>query len=144
MLSVLRTAVVLTAIALTLSSCATVHQEDLQSWVGVSVDQLDKYPIFLTMQVVRTRTADGTEIRNYINGRNTASCSGGGTVFAGYVSTATYNQFASCMQTFMACNNIFYIKNGVVTQYTPIGTGGARCYTNEWARPGFKGAANIQ
>jgi hypothetical protein len=41
-------------------------------------------------------------------------------------------------------HNISYIKDGVVTQYTPIGTGGARCYTDERARPGFAGPANIQ
>ena len=96
------------------------------------------------MQVVRTRTADGTEIRNYVNGRNVASCSGGGTVFAGYVDMATYSRFSNCVQTFAACNNIFYINDGVVTQYTPIGTGGMRCYTDERLRPGFVGAANIR
>jgi hypothetical protein len=131
------------AFALMLASCASVHQEDLQSWVGRPVDELDKHPVFLTMQAVRTRTADGTEIRN-INGRNTASCSGGGTVFAGNVDMATYSRFSSCMQAFAACNNIFYIKDGVVTQYTPIGTGGARCYTDARTRPGFAGATNIQ
>ena len=135
---------VVLALPLMLASCATVHQEDLQSWVGRPVDELDKHPVFLTMQAVRTRTADGTEIRNYINGRNTASCSGGGTVFAGNVDMATYSRFSSCMQAFAACNNIFYIKDGLVTQYTPIGTGGARCYTDARTRPGFAGATNIQ
>ena len=48
------------------------------------------------------------------------------------------------MQTFAACNNIFYINSGVVTQYTPIGTGGMRCYTDERLRPGFASATNIQ
>ena len=56
----------------------------------------------------------------------------------------TYSQFTNCMQTFAACNNIFYIKDGVVTQYSPIGTGGMRCYTNEQLRPGFVGAADIR
>ena len=134
----------LLALVLALTSCATVHQEDLQSWVGAPVDQLDKHPIFLTMQVVRTRAPDGTEIRDYVNGRSVASCSGGGTVFAGYVDTATYSRFSSCMQTFAACHNIFYVKDGVVTQYSPIGTGGARCYTSEQTCPGFVGAANIR
>jgi hypothetical protein len=133
------------ALALTLASCATVHQEDLQSWVGVPVDQLDKHPFFLTLQVVRSRAADGTEIRDYVNGRNVASCSGGGTVSSGgYVDMVTYNRFSSCMQSFAACHNIFYIKDGLVTQYSPIGTGGMRCYTTEQLRPGFTGAANIQ
>ena len=95
-------------------------------------------------QAASTRTADGTDIRNYINGRNVASCSGSGTVFAGNVDMATYSRFSSCMQAFAACNNIFYIKDGLVTQYTPIGTGGARCYTDARTRPGFAGATNIQ
>ena len=30
---------------------------------------------------------------------------------------ATYDSFSSCMQTFAACNNIFYIKDGYVQQY---------------------------
>jgi hypothetical protein len=137
-------AVRIAAVALTLASCAAVHQEDLQSWVGVPVDKLDKHPLFLTMQVVRTRTADGTEIRNYVNGRNIASCSSSGSVVAGYVDMATYNQFSSCMQSFAACNNIFYIKDGVVTQVSPIGTGGLRCYTNEQYRPGFAGATDFR
>jgi hypothetical protein len=130
------------ALALTLASC--VHQEDLQSWVGRPVADLDKHPLFLTMQMVRTQAADGTEIRNYVNGRTVASCSGGGTVFAGYVDMATYSRFSNCAQTFAACNNIFYIKDGVVTQYTPIGSGGARCYTDASVRPGFTGATNFQ
>jgi hypothetical protein len=130
---------------LMLASCMHVRQEDLDSWVGRPASDLDKHPIFLTMQVVRTRTSDGTEIRNYVNGRNTASCSGGGSVFTGgYVDMATYSQFTSCMQTFAACNNIFYIKDGVVTQYSPIGTGGGRCYTAAESQPGFTGAANIR
>jgi hypothetical protein len=139
--------VVACVLALALASCAMtmrVHQEDMQSWVGVPVAELDRHPIFLTMQVVRTRTSDGTEIRNYVNGRNVASCSGGGSAFAGYVDMTTYSQFTDCMQTFAACNNIFYIKGGVVTQYSPIGTGGMRCYTTEQLRPGFVGAANVR
>jgi hypothetical protein len=131
-------------VALILVGCAAVHQEDLQSWEGAPVSALDTHPVFLTMQVVRTVTADGTEIRNYVNGRNIASCSGGGSVFRGTVSSAAYNEFNTCMQAFAACNNIFYIKGGVVTAYTPIGTKGMRCYTNEALRPGFRGAVNIQ
>src|SRR6516165_9052093 len=68
----------------------------MQSWVGVPVAELDRHPIFLTMQVVRTRTSDGTEIRNFVNGRNVASCSGGGSAFAGYVDMTTYSQFTDC------------------------------------------------
>lgn len=135
-----------------LSSCASVREEDLQSWSGVPVAELDKHPVFLTMSVVKTQTADGTEIRNYVNGANVSACAGGGGVragpqqgrFAGMVDTATYSAFSNCMQRFAACNNIFYINNGIVTRATAIGTGGARCYTNEQFRPGFTGAINIR
>jgi hypothetical protein len=40
---------------------------------GLQELSLDAHPIFLTMQVVKSVTSDGTEIRNYINGRNVAS-----------------------------------------------------------------------
>jgi hypothetical protein len=124
--------IVACALPLTLASCSigptpAVRQEDPQSWVGAPVAQLDKHPVFLTMHMVRTRMADGTEIRDYVNGHDFASCSGGGNVVAGYVDMATYNSFSSCMQSFAACHNIFYIKNDVVTQYLSIGSGGAQC-----------------
>jgi len=130
---------------LALTGCATVHQEDLDPWAGVPVAELDTHPIFLTFPVVRTKAADGTEMRRYINGRNVASCSGGGSVFANTgVDMATYNTFSNCMQGFAACNSIFYIKDGRVQQVTLIGTGGARCYSNESLRPGFRGSVNIR
>jgi hypothetical protein len=70
-------------------------------------------------------------------------CGGGGSVYGGFVNMATYQQYSSCVAQFAACNNIFYVKNGSVVRYTPIGTGGARCYTDERMRPGFSGPANI-
>ena len=80
-----------------------------------------------------------------VNGRGIVpSCSGGGSVFKGTVDMAAYNAFSNCMQTFAACNAIFYIKDGVIQNVSAIGTGGMRCYSNETMRPGFRGAANIQ
>lgn len=127
-----------------LSGCATVHQEDLDAWKGAPVAALETHPVFMTMPVVRSVASDGTEIRRYVNGRNISSCSGGGAVFKGTIDMATYDTFSNCMQTFAACNNVFYIKGGYVQQYTAIGAGGMRCYTDASARPGFRGAANIQ
>ena len=126
------------------AGCTAVHQEDLDAWAGRPVSDLEKHPVFLTMRVVRTTASDGTEIRDYVNGRNIAECSTGGTVFAGQVDFASYNNFTSCVQRFAACNNIFYVKNGIVERYSPIGTGGTRCYTDPSTRPGFAGAANIR
>ena len=48
------------------------------------------------------------------------------------------------LQRFQACHSIFTIKDGVVQSVSAIGTGGARCYTNESMRPGFSGSVNIQ
>jgi hypothetical protein len=132
------------AVSASLSGCATVHQEDLDAWAGRPVSDLDKHPIFVTQPVVRTVTPDGTEIRDYVNGKNVASCSSGGSVFAGQVNYATYNSFTNCMQNFAACHGIFYIRNGIIDHLSAIGTGGMRCYTNEASRPGFSGSVNIR
>jgi hypothetical protein len=134
----------LTVIALALVGCAGVRQEDTQSWIGRPVVDLEKHPVFATMQVVRTQTSDGTEIRNYVNGRAAMSCSGGGSAYRGIQSTANYNTFNNCIQQMAVCNNLFYITNGIITQFSPVGTGGARCYTNEKLRPDFSGPVDIQ
>ena len=132
------------ALSFAVGGCASVHEADLHAWEGAPVAALDTHPVFLTMHVVKTATADGTQIRNYVNGKDIASRSSGGTVFAGAVNQASYNQFSDCMRSFAACNNIFYINDAVITKYVPVGTGGARCYTDETLRPGFRGPTNIR
>ena len=67
----------------------------------------------------------------------------GNSVTANVMNSVNYNAFSTCMQQQAACNNIFYIENGHVIAYTPIGSGGAHCYTSAEAQPGFRGAANI-
>lgn len=129
--------------SLLIAGCQTVHQEDLVAWEGAPVSALDAHPFFLTLPMVRTVTADGTEIRNYVNGANVGGCSGGGSVYGGVVNMATYQQFSSCVSRFAACNNIFYIKGGRVIRYTPVGSGGGRCKTYEQLRPGFNGPFNF-
>jgi hypothetical protein len=114
------------------------------AWAGVPVAELDTHPIFLTMPVVRTTASDGTELRRYVNGQNISSCSAGGSVFTGPVDIATYNTFSNCMQTVAACNNIFYIRDGHVQEVALIGTGGARCSSNESLKPGFRGSTNVR
>lgn len=120
-----------------------VNKGDLDAWQGVPVAELDKHPFFLTVPFVRTTASDGTEIRNYVNGDNVASCSGGGSIFKSTVDMASYSSFSSCMQKFRACNNIFYIKDGLVQQYIATGTGGSICRTDETLRPGFRGSRNF-
>ena len=108
---VVRLLLVMTAMLVTmcfvLSGCASVHKEDLDAWEGAPVAVLDAHPIFLTMPVVRTKTSDGTEIRNYVNSANVSTCTGGGGVrvgpqqrgrFSDLVDTATYSSFSNCMQ----------------------------------------------
>ena len=125
------------------ASCAVRH-EDQAAWVGASVIELDKHPIFITLPVVKTRASDGTEIRNYVNGKNISACTGNGAVFLGTIDFTSYNAFSSCISGFAACNNIFYIKGGKIQAYTPIGSGGARCYTDDRVRPGFRDATNFR
>jgi len=99
-----------------LSSCLTVRSEDTPSWIGRPVADLEKHPLFLTMFPVRARASDGTEIRNYVNSRGVTTCSGGGSVFRDVLNSTEYSNFTSCMQNVLACNNLFYISNGVVTK----------------------------
>lgn len=132
----------LAMIAVVLAGCV-VRMEDTQAWVGRPVSELELHPVFLSMRLVRTVASDGTEVRNYINGANVSSCSGNGSIFGGPVSSANYSQFSSCMSSFAACNNIFYVKNGVVQSYVPTGSGGARCYTDDTLKPRFRGASNL-
>ncbi len=127
-----------------LGGCATVRQVDLDAWVGQPVAALETHPIFLTVPVVKTVASDGTVIWNYVNGANLGQCSGGGSVWGQQLDFASYNQFTVCVQRFAACNNIFYIRDGKVQRYTPIGTGGARCFTTEQLQPQFRGATNIR
>jgi hypothetical protein len=131
-------------IALLLTSCGTVRQSDLDAWTGRPVSDLDKHPVFLTMPVVRTVASDGTEIRNHVNARNIGACARGGAVFSGPIERAAFDRFTACTRSVAACNNVFYINNGIVTRYTPVGTGGARCETDTRTHPDFSGPTNVR
>lgn len=135
---------------LALSGCMSVRQEDIASWQGRPVAELDLHPVFATMQVMRTTTPDGTEIRNYVNSKDMTSCGASGTVTPGFKpsgysaipQSTNYQQSLMCSSTKPTCNNLFYIKGGVVTEFTPVGSGGARCFTNEKMQPGYRGPVN--
>lgn len=135
------------AVVLLCSACArppppSVHEADLDAWVGHPVAELDKHPIFLTLTPVKTVAADGTEIRNYVNSQSASGCISKGAT-NGTLNSQAYTNFTQCMLTTRACNNIFYIKNGIVERYTPIGTGGASCFADERLRPNFSGSTNM-
>jgi putative ABC transport system substrate-binding protein len=59
-------------------------------------------------------------------------CSGGGTVFAGYVDMATYSRFSNCMQTFAACNARSIGGIVFVLVSDPVGSG----FVASFPRPG--------
>ena len=114
---------------------ACVRQEDLDSWQGVPVRALDAHPFFITLPVDVRRLDDGTEIRNYVNGRNIGSCTSNASVNAYGQYSLGVTGTSSCSSRFGACNNIFYIKNGIVQRYAPTGSGGARCFTDSRVTP---------
>ena len=137
-------ALVLSISLLITCGCMSVRQEDLDAWVGQPVIALEMHPIFLTLPVIKTTTSDGTEIWNYVNRMNISEDRSFGYLNAGMVDFATYNEFTTRTQRFAACHNIFYIKAGVVLRYTPVGTGGARCYTKAQLQPTFDSSTNIR
>jgi hypothetical protein len=120
-------------IALVLAAC--VREEDLKAWEGQPVAALDLHPFFMTLPVEVRKAADGTEVRNYVNGTNVSSCFGNAQAnsLGGYTTYTTGNTF--CSTQFNACNNIFYIRNGRVIKYAPTPSGGAICRTDERVRP---------
>jgi len=120
-----------------------VREEDQAAWRGRPVSDLQLHPVFATMKLIRTSADDGTELWNFVNARQVATCSADGMLISGYLSTSQYSQFTSCMSSQAACNNIFYVKAGRVLDYVPTGSGGGRCYTDDRTRPGFRGATNF-
>lgn len=128
-MSSLRIALVV-VVALAVTGCATVRQQDLDAWVGMPVEALDTHSFFITVPIYRTVTASGIEVRNYANGVDVANCFGSaGTNRAGGFVNA--NAFTTCSSGRVVCNNIFYIKDGKVIEYAPTG----RCYTDETVQP---------
>lgn len=112
-------------------------------WKGVPVEALDTHSRFLTIPMVRTKTSSGIEIRNYVNKKNTSSCvqsaygssnaniNSSSRGRASIMGTSQYNAFTRCSSAIVGCDNIFYIKNGIVLEYAPTG----QCYTDETAQP---------
>jgi len=122
------------AAGLTVLTCGcadpVIRQQDLDVWVGMPVAALDTQPLFVTIQMVRTTTDSGVEIRNYASERGFASCAGTGSAIA-VGSSVSADAFANCTSGWIGCNNIFRISDGKVLEYAPTG----RCYTNESVWP---------
>lgn len=125
-------------IALLVSGCMSVRQQDLDAWVGKPVEALDTHSLFLTLPMVKTVTDSGIEIRDYVNKRAISQCAGSGfgngsTNSNGTqtLSYANFNAFHNCTSGMVGCDNIFYIKNKKIIEYKPVG----RCYTNEATQP---------
>ena len=98
--------------------CATSRQTISESWNGVPVEALDTHSYWVTIPMKKVFKADGTEMRFYIDSGNFTYCSGG-------------RHSYSCLSEKVTCNNIFYIKNGIVQKYEPAG----RCYRKEVQLP---------
>lgn len=79
-----------------------VEQSDVSSWKGQDVGVLDDHAFFLALPVISKQAPNGVEVRNYVNGNGNA-----------------------------ICNNIFYIKDGKVLKYEPMGN----CHTDDTVSP---------
>jgi hypothetical protein len=114
----------------------TEQSDDIASWVGRPVSELDKHPAFLLFPEVRTTAADGTKIRHYVIGRKFDECFGNDKdELVMRVNLAQYDEFINCMQKFVACNKVFYIKNDTIDRVSTSSTGGAHCDANENLKP---------
>jgi hypothetical protein len=109
----------------------TVRQQDLNAWVGVPVEALDLHSFFITLPIVKTKTDSGIEVRLYPNKRNIGVCFGSAGISAATLNYATFNSFRTCSSDLVGCDNIFYIRDGKIIEYVPIGN----CYTDESLQP---------
>ena len=124
----------LITLTLFIYGCAgmTVRQEDLDSWVGVSVEELDTHSFFLTVPVSKTITDSGVEIRVYSNKQNISSCFDTGNIDGkAYSNDANFTAIQNCSSQLVGCDNIFYIKDKKVIEYKPVG----RCMTDATLQP---------
>ena len=118
------------------ASCASkpkepsVRQQDLNAWVGVSVEALDSHDFFMKIPMYRTKTDGGTEVRIYAYGFNLGECFGeaGATKVGDFVNV---DEFFACSRSLVVCNHMFFIRNGKVLEYAPTG----RCMTNDTVQP---------
>lgn len=117
--------------AASLLGCATVRQQDLSAWQDVPVQALDTHPIFVSMPMYKTMAENGMEIRNYVNSASTEQCFSSAGVRHGSSHHARYNEFMTCSENRVVCNNLFYIQDRKVVRYAPTGN----CYTDVSVRP---------
>lgn len=118
------------AVVAALAGCATVRQQDLDAWVGAPVAALDTHRLFLTLPMRKTIADDGTEVRVYSNTVQAGSCFAGAS--ASGQTTVNAAGWSNCVSSVRGCHNIFYIRDGRITEYAPTG----QCYTDESVRPG--------
>jgi len=106
------------------------QQHALDTWAGVSVETLDTHAFFMTVPMFRTKTGSGTEIRNYAYGYDFQACANkaGASNIGDFLSEEA---FIACSSSRIVCNNLFYIKEGLVLEYAPTG----RCDTDERIQP---------
>lgn len=125
------------ACALTsLFSCVTnplrapVRQEDLESWRGVSVTELETHPLFSAMQLDKRSLTDGTVLYNFRNAGGVSQRESCQRMF-GTVQCNGQSQELSCM-------NQFFVKGNAVVEYRPVGS----CFTDCSTRPNSKPCAD--
>ena len=125
----MKTIMFLCFVVVLFSGCAIflqVRQSDLEAWKGVPVEALDTHSLFLTVPMVKTVSESGVEIRDYVNKVGVSSCSQ-----FGRLTYANFNSFQNCSAQMVGCDNIFYIRDGKVLEYKPVG----QCYTDNTVRP---------
>ena len=133
---------VMLCLCLCLAAAACVRAEDLQAWVGQPVSALQSHPIFGAMTAQRVPYSGTVEIWNYKNGYEVTTCEV--TVRDRAASSSTYAGTSECVTGFRGCNNFFFVRNGIILEYKPIGSGGAICYTDSSLQPRFYGSTNIK
>ncbi len=112
------------ALAIAATGCAShaPQQADLDAWQGLPVEALDLHSLFIGMPQVRTRASSGVEIRDYMDKSSIGSCDAFSVgINHHYMSYGNFTALQSCTSRLLGCDNIFYIRDGKVLEYKPVG-----------------------
>lgn len=112
----------------------SVRQADLDSWIGIPVEELVTHPIYSVMPLEKTELPDGKVLMNY---RNTLPEIRG-------ANCKTKNDKTKCVETATAprgCLNQFIIKAGVIERAMAQPFGNVRCFTDCRYRPASRSCA---
>ncbi len=129
---------ILITLLLLIASCAgySVRQEDVDAWKGVDSDELFTHPKFSTLPRTKQTLKLGVELYNFTNSipqKNDIDCTRRLNAFGDQDIRCTGGEDYE-----ITCNHQFFVKDGKVLRYRPIGSCRTTCSSRPSSKPCVK------